>query len=197
MNTFTSSICLITENVYRRIYGKSYKVDCTIPRDELRYVCVSHYGFDGQIHCGELIIHRKIAEKVVGIFQELFDAKYPIEKILLVDEYNADDIYSMSDNNSSAFNYRTIEGTTILSNHSSGLAIDINPLYNPYVRFFDGQPSVLPENGTQYADRTLDCPYYIHKGDICYCTFIKYGFTWGGEWEHAKDYQHFEIAIGQ
>ena len=194
METFISSIQLIDKQVFQRIYGKSYKENCTISLDKLRYVCVSHYGFDYLIHQGELIVHEAIAEKMICIFQELFAIKYPIEKLVLVDEYDADDICSMSANNSSAFNYRMIEGTTILSNHSKVLAIDINPLYNPYVRYFDGQPSILPENGAIYANRNLQCPYYIHKNDACYRIFCKYGFTWGGDWEHAKDYQHFEYA---
>lgn len=194
MNAFKSSIQTIDDQLFQRIYGKSYKVNATIPKEDLRYVRVSHYGFDSQVHYGELIVHRLIAEKIVCIFQELFDVKYPIEKLRLVDDYDADDIRSMSDNNSSAFNFRTIEGTDKLSNHSKGLAIDINPLYNPYVRYFDDCTSVLPDNGTCYADRTLDCPYYIYKDDICYRIFCKYGFTWGGDWVHSKDYQHFEIA---
>jgi len=52
---------------------------------------------------------------------------------------------------------------------------------------------VQPENGTEYADRTKECPYYIKKGDICWSAFTKRGFSWGGAWNNHKDYQHFEI----
>lgn len=193
MNSYASSISPISDTLYERIYKKSYKQDCTVPLTDLSYLTVSYYGFDHVVHTGELIVNKDIAEKTISIFRELFEAEYPIEKICLVDDYDADDNASMSANNTSCFNYRTIDGTSKLSNHSKGRAIDINPLYNPYVRTFNGNLSVLPENGSEYADRTGDCPYMIQKGDICYNIFIKYGFTWGGEWNSSKDYQHFEI----
>jgi hypothetical protein len=112
--------------------------------------------------------------------------------MVLVDEYDADDNTSMAANNTSSFNYRNVDGTDHLSLHSYGLAIDINPLYNPYVREMDGKTVITPENGAEYADRELDCPYYIKKGDPIYEIFIEHGFTWGGEWKNQKDYQHFQ-----
>lgn len=190
---FFCEVSEISDALFKRIYKKSYKEDSTIPIDCLRYIKLSHYGFDGSVHIGELIVNASITEKVTCIFRELYSIKYPIEKLRLVDEYDADDLLSMADNNSSSFNYRTIEGTSRLSKHSKGMAIDINPLYNPYVRNINGRKSILPENAIPYADRSCDCPYYIHKNDNCYCIFIKYGFTWGGEWKDSKDYQHFEI----
>lgn len=193
--SFCSNISKIDDAIFQRIYKKSYKENCTISLDNLRYITVSYYGFDCRINTGELIACKDIADKLVSIFKELFDICYPIEKIFLVDEYDADDLRSMADNNSSCFNYRTIEGTSTLSNHSLGLAIDINPLYNPYVRYIEGCESVLPANGVPYADRSRHCPYYIHKGDACYNIFIKHGFTWGGDWKNSKDYQHFEIEL--
>ena len=193
-NGFYSCARTIDDTIFQRINLKSYKPNYTISLDELRYISLSHYGFDGKVHMGELIVNCTIVQQTLSVFQELFGANYPIEKIRLVDEYDADDICSMTDNNSSCFNYRTIEGTSKLSNHSKGLAIDINPLYNPYVRMIDGTVSILPENGTPYADRLSNCPYFIHKNDICYNAFIKHGFSWGGEWESSKDYQHFELV---
>jgi hypothetical protein len=112
--------------------------------------------------------------------------------MVLVDAYDANDITSMEADNSSAFNYRVIDRTTRLSNHSYGLAIDINPFYNPYVRKIDGKTLVLPEGAEEYADRDKECPYYIKQGDACYLAFTKRGFTWGGDWKNQKDYQHFE-----
>ena len=123
--------------------------------------------------------------------QELYDAKYQIEKIKLIDDYDANDDKSMADNNSSAFCYRVVDGTDVLSDHSYGMAVDINPLYNPYVRTEYGDRNILPVNATEYADRTKDFAHKIEKGDICYNAFIKRGFKWGGEWEGTVDYQHF------
>lgn len=184
--------CFVSADIFARIQGHSYKDNCTIPLEELRYIRVLHVGFDGQDHEGELIVNRLIAEEVCAVFRELYEVRYPIEKIRLVDEYGADDNRSMADNNSSAFNYRVIDGTERLSNHAKGFAIDVNPLYNPYIRTRNGVQQVLPDHAYEYADRTKDHPYYIKKGDTCYQIFKSHGFTWGGEWKNSKDYQHFE-----
>ncbi len=182
----------LSDEIKARINGKSYAKDCTVPYSDLRYVRVLHYGFDGEVHEGELIVNKAIAEDIVEIFQELYEIKYPIEKMVLVDEYDADDNASMADNNTSAFNYRVVEGTDRISMHGYGLAIDINPLYNPYVHTIKGKKVITPVNGARYADRSLDCEYYIKKGDALYNAFIKRGFTWGGAWKNSKDYQHFQ-----
>ncbi|MDD4113053.1 MAG: M15 family metallopeptidase [Herbinix sp.] len=186
------SIEELDQRLIERITGKSYKEDTDIPYSDLRYIRLLHMGFDGLTHVGEMIVNKAIADDTIEIFKELYDIEYPIEKILLIDDYDADDLKSMADNNSSAFNYRFIEGTTRRSVHSDGRAIDINPLYNPYVRTVDGKQEVLPENGAEYVDRDKDNEYYIRKDDPCYKAFVSRGFTWGGEWKNSKDYQHFE-----
>lgn len=185
----------ISEEIKSRIKGKSYKDNDEIPLSDLRYVKVLYWGFDNETHEGELIVNKAIAEDIIEIFKELYEIKYPIERMILVDEYDADDNTSMAANNSSAFNYRNIDGTDRISVHSYGLAIDINPLYNPYVRYRDGKEIVTPVNGIEYADRELDCPYYIKACDPLYEAFVKRGFTWGGEWKNSKDYQHFEKKL--
>lgn len=185
---------LISDEIFARMYGKSYKEDCTVPREELRYLRLSHYGFDGQIHEGEMVVNAAIADEVTEIFRELFEARYPIEKMRLIDDYDADDESSMADNNSSAFNYRTISGTDKLSNHSRGMAIDINPLYNPYIHSNTGTEACEPANALPYTDRSLDFPYKIDETDLCYQVFTAHGFSWGGSWSSAKDYQHFEYT---
>lgn len=185
----------LNQDIIDRITGKSYKEDCDVPYSDLRYIRVLHIGFDGKTRIGELIVNKAIAQDVIDIFRELYSISYPIEKMILIDEYDADDIKSMADNNTSAFNFRFIEGTKKRSVHSDGLAIDINPLYNPYVRTRDGKLEILPENAGEYADRTKDNIYYIKKDDPCYRAFTDRGFTWGGEWKNSKDYQHFEKKI--
>lgn len=182
----------ISDAIFSRIYGLSYKENCKVSLDELRYIRVLHYNFNGEVVDGELIVNQKIAQDVCEVFRELYEVRYPIEKIRLVDEYQADDNLSMADNNSSAFNYRVIDGTNRLSNHAKGFAIDINPLYNPYVKIKDGVQQVLPDNAYAYADRNASNPYYIQRGDICYQIFTSHGFAWGGDWVNSKDYQHFE-----
>ena len=182
----------IPDDIFAKMQGKSYKEDCTVPREDLRYVHVRHMGFDGEAKDGELVVNKAIADDVLAIFEELYKVDYPIEKVRLVDEYDADDEASMSDNNSSAFNFRFISHTTRISKHGLGMAVDINTRYNPYVKTVDGKLSIEPANGADYVDRSKDFPYKIDHDDLCYKLFTEHGFTWGGDWTHSKDYQHFE-----
>ena len=182
----------ITDDIFARIEGKSFKANCTTPREDLRYLRVLHYNLDREVLQGELICHKDIADDLLAIFQELFKAAYPIERMVLIDEYEADDEASMRANNTSAFNFRRASGMQRLSSHSTGMAIDINPLYNPLVKHREGGTRVYPSTATPYIDRTKDFPYKIVKGDLCYRLFKQHGFSWGGEWRSSKDYQHFE-----
>ena len=182
----------ITDDIFVRIEGKSFKANCTTPREDLRYLRVLHYNLDREVLQGELICHKDIADDLLAIFQELYKAAYPIERMVLIDEYEADDEASMRDNNTSAFNFRRASGMQRLSSHSTGMAIDINPLYNPLVKHREGKTKVFPATATTYIDRSKYFPYKIEKGDLCYRLFKKYGFSWGGDWRSSKDYQHFE-----
>lgn len=182
----------LSDDIINRIYGISYREDCPIPYEELRYVKVLHYDFYGSIVSGELICNKTIAQDIVEIFYSLYEAEYPIEKMVLIDEYMADDKLSMIDNNTSCFNYRTVEGTTKISKHGLGMAIDINPFYNPYVSTnSDGSLYVSPPGSEAYANRNLDFNYKITENDICYKLFAAHGFKWGGNYKSIKDYQHF------
>lgn len=182
----------ISDALFARILGKSFKEDCTIPRETLVYLRVMHMGFDGESHVGELVVNSEVAEDILAIFQELYKAGYPIEKMVLIDEYGADDEASMADNNTSAFNYRNISHSTRLSNHSYGKAIDINPLYNPYVKVVRGELVCQPANAEAYMDREKEFDHKITAEDLCCRLFKEHGFAWGGDWEESKDYQHFE-----
>lgn len=178
--------------VFGRIYGRSYKVDCTVPISDLRYVRALHVDADKRIMIGEMICHKSISDDVVAILKTLFEHGYPIERMVLIDEYDADDERSMQANNSSSFNFRYISGTSKLSRHSEGLAVDINPRYNPYVRQRNGVTVVEPSCAAPYADRSGSYPYKIVPGDLCHKQFVGCGFIWGGDWQSVKDYQHFE-----
>lgn len=163
---------------------------------DLRYVHIIHYDFDGNLAEGELICHNFIAEDLMEIFYDLYVSEYQIEKVTLIENYNGDDTASMADNNTSCFNYRVVDGTKSLSKHALGLAVDINPLYNPYIRYDKkGGQTVSPVEGEAYADRTVSFPYKIDPDDLCYRLFTEHGFTWGGNWNSSKDYQHFQKAL--
>ena len=193
VNAQTFTIDTISDAVFQRMEGKSFKRDCTVKRSELRYLRLSHYDDEGNEHIGELVCNKMIASDLKEIFQELYKRHYPIQRMQLVDDYDADDEQSMRANNTSCFNFRRIAGSTKLSKHSQGLAIDINPLYNPYVkRQANGTLIVQPANATCYADRRKAIPYKIERDDLCYRLFIKHGFKWGGAWTKQQDYQHFE-----
>ena len=183
----------IDNQLFARIYGKSYKANCTLARTELRYLQLLHYTIDGKIMTGEMICHKDIANDLIEIFRKLFEAHYPIERIQLIDDFGADDATSMNHNNTSCFNYRAVAGSKKLSKHSMGKAVDINPLYNPYVKKrANGKTIVNPEKGRQYANRNKQFKYKIDRNDLAYRLFTQHGFTWGGGWRSLKDYQHFE-----
>ena len=177
---------------FSRMRGKSYKAECTIPLSELRYLKALHITLDGEIRLGEMVVNVAIANDILTILRALYKDGYPIEKMVLVDEYNADDEVSMRDNNSSAFNYRHTPNGTRLSAHSRGMAVDINPLYNPYVKRYTDRTYVAPATATEYVVRNGPFPYKIERDDLCCRLFFKHGFEWGGDYKSIKDYQHFE-----
>ena len=183
----------IPDGVWARMQGKTYKENPYIGRDDLRHVRALHWDYDNQMHVGEMIVNKQIAECVARILRQLFDAKYPIQRMLLPDVYDADDETQMRDNNSSCFCYRTIAGSTNLSKHARGLAVDINPLYNPCRRRTkNGRWRVEPATAVPYCDRTKTFRGKIDRQDLCYRLFTARGFTWGGNWRTLKDWQHFE-----
>lgn len=186
----------IDDSVFSRISGVSYPAKCIVPLEDLRYLVVPHYTLDGGVEIGELICNKLIADDLIDIFRNLFNARYPIESMRLVDDFGADDRASMSANNTSCFNFRNVAGTSKLSNHARGLAIDVNPRYNPYVkRKKNGTLYVSPENGREFADRNASFPYKIDENDLLYKEFKAHGFSWGGHWKTEKDYQHFQKKI--
>lgn len=210
----------LTDSVIARITGISYPVSqslapalsldavnvlpdadmntLAVSYDKLRYMNVLYYDFNGEVQAGELICHLDIAQDLIEIFHELYLAEYQIESIRLIDEYGGDDTASMEANNTSCFNYRTVDNTASLSKHALGCAVDINPLYNPYVVFPKngiGEAYISPAGSEIYADRTQDFPYKIDENDLCYQLFKAHGFTWGGDWNSCKDYQHFQKVI--
>lgn len=184
----------IPDSVFVLMQGKSYKDDCTVPRSDLRYILCLHRDISGQAIVGEMVVSKRISATLLDIFYELYKANYPIEKMRLVDYWDADDEMSMRANNSSCFNFRFISHTTKVSKHGLGIAVDINTLYNPYYKVLDdGTESIEPATGAPYLDRAQSFPYKIEKGDLCYRLFTENGFDWGGDWTDRKDYQHFEL----
>lgn len=188
--TFTISV--IPDSIFVRMSGKSFPKNCVVLRSSLRYLRLSYWGKDNQPHVGEMICNKAIANDLVDIFKQLYVAKYTIERMELVDNYGASDEKSMTANNTSCFNFRYVSGTKTVSKHGQGMAVDINPLYNPCV---SSSGKVEPAAGKAYANNRStrsDIPMKIDRNDLCYKLFIAHGFRWGGAWKSKKDYQHFQ-----
>lgn len=171
--------------------GKSMPSNVGVSFEELRYLTVFHYDYQGHIQKGELVCNKVIAKDLLLIFRALFSKAYPINSIHLVDDFNASDEASMQANNTSCFNYRTVAHSNKLSKHALGMAVDINPLENPYIKGSFIQPSTA----TDYVDRSKDFPHKIDENDFCKKVFESFGFQWGGHWRSLKDYQHFEKKL--
>ncbi len=184
---FQSSIQPITAEQL----GASWQpgMGCPAP-DQLRLLVLSHWGYDGRVHEGRLVVAASHAERIVAVFRDIYAARFPIQKMVPIDAYGGNDQASMRDNNTSGFNCRFVAGTSRLSQHGLGQAIDVNPLMNPYVK--DG--TVDPPEGAPYADRRRNDQGMIKSGDAVVTAFARQGWPWGGNWSSGKDYQHFSAT---
>jgi hypothetical protein len=158
-----------------------------VPLEDLRLLTLRHWGFDGRVRRGELVVHEDEARPVVRAFRELFRARFRIERMELVDAYDGDDERSMAANNTSAFNCRGVPGSTAWSEHAYGRAIDINPIQNPEVR--NGE--VSPATGRAFVDRPRAARGMVLAGGPVVGAFAAIGWGWGGDWRSLRDYQHF------
>jgi hypothetical protein len=185
--TFHGSIATGWDAVRARV-RYSWRRGCPVGPVELRLLRVDHRGLDGRVHRGELIVHRDHARRILGVLKQLFQARYPIQRLRPVDAYRADDDRSMAANNTSGFNCRRVSGSSSWSKHAFGRAIDLNPLRNPYVT---RGGRVSPPAGRPYANRARQAAGMIHAGDAVVRAFAAAGWHWGGSWSGSRDYQHF------
>ncbi len=188
----------INENRYQLLEEKNiWRSDCPVDYSKLRIVEVQFVNFDNETTQGELIVLDEVAESVTKIFQELLELKFPIEKMIPMEEFGGDDVLSMKANNSSAFNGRKVARTNRWSSHAYGCAIDINPIQNPYLLLNENKEliEVIPPDGEKYLDRSKQRKGMIEE---VVPIFVKYGFSdWGGSWEAKPDYHHFQLPWGK
>ncbi|MCL5735633.1 MAG: M15 family metallopeptidase [Actinobacteria bacterium] len=186
---FQSSIRPISAALQvRMLMSGSWKKGDPITFSELRLVKVTYWGFDDQAHVGSLVVHVQWAAKLSTVFQKLYEARFPIRSMNLIDGYGASDGRSMAADNTSSYNGRFRGGSnSVWSMHAYGLAIDINPVENPWV--YSGGFS--PAAGKPYVNRSQNAKGMIHAGDVVVKAFASIGWTWGGSWKSSKDYQHF------
>lgn len=187
-----ATIAPIPDPVWRNMIGKSWHAHLPCPpREALALLRIPYWDFAGHAQWGSLIVARAYAEKVASAFQEIFDSRaFQIEKMRLIDDYNGSDDASMDDNNTSAFNCRKVEGGKGMSKHAYGLAIDINPVQNPH----RDARGTAPKSGSAYDDdskRRNGVTGLITRGDIVTRAFQRIGWSWGGNFKHIRDYQHF------
>ena len=167
--------------------GVSWRPGCPVAVEDLRWVELAHWDMNERVRDGVLVVHADHVDAVLTVFEQLFDARFPIERMEPITAFDADDDASMRANNSSAFNCRVISGTSRWSQHAYGGAIDINPLLNPWVR----GDVVDPPEGAAYLDRDADVPGLIRADDVVTRAFADVGWGWGGDWSSSLDYQHF------
>ena len=168
----------------------SWRLGCPVGKSDLRMVTLTHWGFDGRVKRGRIVVHRNYAAKVARVFGVLYRERFPVRRLRPVEAYGSDDDRSMAADNTSAFNCRLVEGSSSWSEHAYGRAIDLNPLENPYVR----GGHVSPPAGRRYADRSLRAKGMVHDGDAVVRAFAAIGWPWGGHWRSLKDYQHFSAT---
>jgi hypothetical protein len=185
---YVAHVLPLGEATQARMIGRSWRPEPECPPfSALRLVQVTHLGFDGRAHKGEIVVAAEVANEVAAIFERLYLAHFPIERLELIDEYAADDDASMAANNSSAFNFRFVSGTRLLSHHALGLAIDLNPVQNPWLR----GDRVDPPAGRDYLDRDhLRQGMIVRPGPVV-AAFEAHGWYWGGDFEETRDYHHF------
>jgi poly-gamma-glutamate synthesis protein (capsule biosynthesis protein) len=173
----------------------SHRSGCPVSLSDLRYLQMTYVGFDGRAHTGEMAIHEDYADQVATVFRRLYDARWPIRRMRLVDDYGGNDIRSMAANNTSGFNCRRVAGSQVWSAHAYGAAIDINPVQNPDLT----GASVAPRAGRRFAvtDRSTyaqAAPGVITADGPVVRAFARIGWEWGGNWSSRKDYQHFSYT---
>jgi D-alanyl-D-alanine carboxypeptidase len=175
----------------QRMVGVSWRPGCPVGLHDLRLLKVRHWGFDGRVHRGRLVVHEDSARGMVRVLRRLFRVHFPIRRMRLVDAYGADDHRSMDADNTSAFNCRFVSGTSRWSEHAYGHAIDVNPIENPYA---DSDGYVSPPAGAPYRDRSQRAKGLIHRRGNVVRAFAAIGWEWGGNWSWPKDYQHFSLT---
>jgi len=177
----------LPDDVLARMRGRSWRDDPRCPPPaELAYLEVDHRTLDGGEARGEMVVARRIAGEALALLRRLHAIGFPIARMQLVDDYGADDNRSMEADNSSAFNFRVVEGTRELSQHALGLAIDLNPVENPWVR----PDRFVPAAGAPFLDRTeLRTGMIVRPGPVTR-VLDELGWEWGGDWRHASDYHH-------
>jgi hypothetical protein len=169
----------------------SYRPGCPVGPAQLRLVRVSYWGFDNRAHLGSIVVRSTAARDIVSVFRRLYASRFPIRRLRPIDAYRASDAKSMAADNTSGFNcrYAIAGGPRRWSSHAYGLAVDVNPVENPYL----DRGIVRPAAGRRYLDRSHRRPGMAFVGGALERAFAAVGWSWGGNWS-SPDYQHFSAT---
>ncbi|MEU4418932.1 M15 family metallopeptidase, partial [Nocardia salmonicida] len=165
----------------------TWRPGCPVAADELAWVRVAFRGFDGRRHTGELLVNSRVAVHLVSVFNRLWDARFPFEQLKITTLAERDAAPTGDGNVTGAFVCRATRGASTFSQHAYGLAIDVNPFQNPYVK----GTVVLPELASAYVDRDRLLEGMVTADGPVVRAFASIGWEWGGSWRTLKDYQHF------
>jgi hypothetical protein len=160
---------------------------CPVKATQLAWVRVTFRGFEGARHTGELLVNSRAAEPLVRVFHQLYDDRFPIEEMRITPKAEQNVAPTGDGNDTGSFNCRPVRGATTYSQHAYGLAVDVNPFQNPYLK----GDLVLPELASAYKDRSRQRPGMILPGGPVVRAFASIGWGWGGSWQSLKDLQHF------
>jgi D-alanyl-D-alanine carboxypeptidase-like protein len=171
--------------------GVSWRPGCPVGLTDLRLVTVRHVDFAGRTRTGRLVVHKDHAARVVATMRKLYDARFPIRRMRLIDAYGGSDFRSIEADNTSAFNCRRATGSSNWSEHAYGRAIDVNPIENPYV---EGSRVYHAASRAYVARRPVRRGMAADGGQLVRA-FDAIGWGWGGRWSGTvKDYQHFSAS---
>lgn len=186
-DAFDATIGEIPDDALAR---STWSSDCPVGLEDLRYLTMTFWGFDERPHTGEMIVHADVAQDVVGVFERIYEARFPIEEMRVVAEEELDLPPTGDGNNTTGFVCRSKVESGSWSEHAYGRAIDINTFHNPYER----GDVVIPELATAYTDRGWERPGMILDGDVVVTAFAEIGWGWGGHWTSAEDPMHFSVS---
>jgi hypothetical protein len=185
------SVAPVSRALAARMTGVSWRPGCPVSLHDLRVVTAAYRGFDGRTSTGRIIVHRDVARDVLTVFRRLYTERFAIRRMVPIDAYDGSDFRSIEADNTSAFNCRFVDGTTRWSEHAYGRAIDLNPIENPYVT---SSGTTSHRASRPYLRRTPYRPGMAVEGGTVVRAFEAVGWSWGGRWSGARDYQHFSAS---
>jgi hypothetical protein len=189
---FVGRVSTLPRMLEDEMRGTVWKPGCPVPLDDLRLLTLSYWGFDDQPHIGPLVVNASVATRLVWVFHRLFDHRFPIHNMKFAREFHPNQTeHDTPGDPTAAFNCRPVVTpagpSDVFSQHAYGLAVDINPIENPFVE----HGYVRNRYSKPYRDRSKDAPGMIHDDDFVVRTFAAIGWGWGGHWVSGQDYMHF------